>query len=164
MDETQEKSLSERIGSSIGNFVAKDISKTLKRAPKTLLTLACLIVSPLLFRACYRTIDTEIKPKKPILEKIERINGAFYDPTYSDYGRLRYIVDIDNNGSADCMGNPDNGYYDWIAPEFFDSHGVHSETRIMTKEIRDLATKAMKTDQELSYAVSRTAYEQENQK
>ena len=85
--------------------------------------------------------------------KYDRTNwGAI--PAYLDNGEInsepKYIIDEDRDGTADIIIQQKNALY--VAPRYKVRMGliVDENTKVLTKEQRDRATKVLKAEQELS--------------
>ena len=71
------------------------------------------------------------------------------------------IFDVDSNGTADIIGNRDDGV-ELVAEEFYDLDIINDmsarRAKLMTSEIREAATRALQADQNLSYLMAKEQY------
>lgn len=82
--------------------------------------------------------------------------------TTDSTGRDRFIVDENGDGQADVIVF--QNYVNWIAEGHKTDRWTIPETKTMTPEIRDAATKALKSDQDLAFLLNQRAYQLDQNK
>ncbi|MEK6948388.1 MAG: hypothetical protein AABX19_04060 [Nanoarchaeota archaeon] len=76
-----------------------------------------------------------------------------------------YIHDLDGDGNADVLAVSNNVWY--VAPNLSDEvknklkewHWDTERVQLMTQEMRELSTTAMKSDQKLAYIIDKARYD-----
>jgi len=133
------------------------------RAGKLALILGGLTLGGIGISSCIKYLNRDIRIEKPNPENFNGAWGSVEDYTYGRGGPTRFIVDEDNDGNADLIQY--GGKADWVAEGYQPPKGnfFTRDARVMTPEMREAATEAMKTDQRLSYLMAQRAYELQEQ-
>ncbi len=110
--------------------------------------------------------DLTLEQRDITRDEFNRNRGAVYlvypqrDSSYTIHAKNEYIEDVDNDGLADVIGSMGRAL--WVAPgykETLKSITRTEEAQIMTPEIREAATRALKSDQDLLYLIAKSSYE-----